>query len=148
VEEKARHWYEQIENMGGAKAAVESGYYLKEMAKGQYQNQKEIESGERKVIGVNTFALNRKVPIPLFKGDPKGEAKQIGRLNKIRQKRDKARAIKSLDELSKTAEKKARGDEMNIVPAVLEAVRAHATEGEIFATLRKAYGEYRPPAVF
>ena len=134
--------------MGGAKAAIESGYYLKEMAKGQYQNQKEIESGERKVVGVNTFVLDRKVPIPLFKGDPKGEAKQIGRLNKIRQKRDKARVIKSLDELSKTAEKKARGEEINIVPAMLEAVRAYATEGEIFAALRKVYGDYRPPAVF
>jgi methylmalonyl-CoA mutase N-terminal domain/subunit len=88
------------------------------------------------------------VSIPLFKGDPKGEAKQIGRLNKIRQKRDKARATKSLDELSKTAEKKAGGEEINIVPAMLEAVRAYATEGEIFAALRKVYGEYRPPAVF
>jgi methylmalonyl-CoA mutase N-terminal domain/subunit len=55
VEEKSRHWYERVENMGGAKAAIDSGYYLKEMAKGQYQNQKEIESGERKVVGVNTF---------------------------------------------------------------------------------------------
>jgi len=121
---------------------------LKEMAKGQYQNQKEIESGERKVVGVNTFVLDRKVPIPLFKGDPKGEAKQIGRLNKIRQKRDKARATKSLDELSKTAEKKVKGEDLNMVPAMLEAVRANATEGEIFAALRKVYGEYRPPAVF
>jgi methylmalonyl-CoA mutase N-terminal domain/subunit len=134
--------------MGGAKAAIDSGYYLKEMAKGQYQNQKEIESGERKVVGVNTFVLDRKVPIPLFKGDPKGEAKQIGRLNKIRQKRDKARATKSLDELSKTAEKKVKGEDLNMVPAMLEAVRAYATEGEIFAALRKVYGEYRPPAVF
>jgi methylmalonyl-CoA mutase N-terminal domain/subunit len=148
VEEKARHWYEQVENMGGAKAAIDSGYYLKEMAKGQYQNQREIESGERKVVGVNTFILDRKVPIPLFKGDPGGEAKQIGRLNRIRQNRDKARATRSLDELSKTAEKKARGEETNIVPAMLEAVRAYATEGEIFGALRKVWGEYRPPAVF
>jgi len=148
VEEKARHWYEQVEDMGGAKAAIDNGFYLKEMAKGQYQNQKEIESGERKVIGVNTFVLDKKVPIPIFKGDPKGEAKQIGRLNKIRQKRDKAKATKSLDELSKTAEKKARGEDINIVPAMLEAVRADATEGEIFTALRKVYGDYRPPAVF
>lgn len=148
IEEKARYWYEQVQNMGGAKAAIDSGYYLKEMAKGQYQNQKAIESGERKVVGVNTFVLNKKVEIPLFKGDPKGEAKQIARLNKIRQRRDKARATRSLDELSKTAEKKAKGEEINMVPAMLEAVRAYATEGEIFAALRKVYGEYRPPAVF
>jgi methylmalonyl-CoA mutase N-terminal domain/subunit len=148
IEEKARYWYEQVENMGGAKAAIESGYYLKEMAKGQYQNQKEIENGERKVVGVNLFALDRKVPIPIFKGDPKGEARQIGRLNQVRRRRNKARVTRSLDELSKTADEKAKGKEINIVPAMLEAVRTHATEGEIFAALRKVYGEYRPPVVF
>jgi len=148
VEEKARHWYEQVENMGGAKVAVDNGYYLKEMAKGQYQNQKEIEGGERKVVGVNTFVLDKKVPISLFKGDPKGEAKQIGRLNKVRQKRNKASVRKNLDELSRKAEQKARGEEINIVPAMLKAVRADATEGEIFGVLRKVYGDYRPPAVF
>ena len=134
--------------MGGARVAVDNGYYLKEMAKGQYQNQKEIESGERKVIGVNTFVLDKKTPIPLFKGDPKGEVKQIGRLSQIKKKRDKMRATRSLDELSKAAEKKARGEEINIVPAMVEAVRVYATEGEIFAALRKVFGDYRPPAVF
>ena len=148
IEEKARYWYEQVESMGGAKAAIESGYYLKEMAGGQYQNQKEIENGERKVVGVNLFALDRKVPISMFKGDPRGEARQIVRLNQIRRRRDKARATRSLDELSKTADEKAKGKEINIVPAMLEAVRACATEGEIFAALRKVYGEYRPPVVF
>jgi methylmalonyl-CoA mutase N-terminal domain/subunit len=148
MEEKALYWYEQVQNMGGARLAIDSGYYLREMAKGQYANVKEIESGEKKVVGVNTFVLDRKVPIPLFKGDPKGEAKQISRLNRIRQKRDKGKVTRSLDELSKTAEAKANGKEMNIVPAILEAVRAYATEGEVFAALRKVYGEYKPPAVF
>ena len=148
IEEKARYWYEQVETLGGAKAAIDTGYYLKEMAKGLYRDQIEIEKGERKVIGVNTFVLDRKVSIPLFKGDPKGEAKQIQRLNKTRQKRDKVRVTSSLDALSKTAGKKAKGEEINIVPAILEAVRVDATEGEIFAVLRKVYGEYRPPAVF
>ena len=134
--------------MGGAKSAIDSGYYLKEMAKGQYQNQKEIENGEMKVVGVNTFVLDKKLTFPLFKGDPKGEAKQIWRLNKNRQRRDKTRATRSLDELSKTAEKKAKGEDINIVPAIVGAVRAYATEGEIFGALRKVFGDYRPPAVF
>ncbi len=148
IEEKARYWYEQVENMGGAKAAIESGYYLKEMAQGQYQNQKEIESGERKVVGVNLFALDQKVSVPLFKGDPRGEARQIKRLNQTRRRRDRARTNRILDEISKTAEEKMKGKEINIVPPMLEAVRACATEGEIFGALRKVYGEYRPPAVF
>jgi methylmalonyl-CoA mutase N-terminal domain/subunit len=69
-------------------------------------------------------------------------------LNKIRQRRDKVRVTRSVDELSTVAEKKARGEDLNMVPAMLEAVRANAMEGEIFAALRKVYGEYRPPAVF
>jgi methylmalonyl-CoA mutase N-terminal domain/subunit len=69
-------------------------------------------------------------------------------LNQVRRRRNKARVTRSLDELSKTADEKAKGKEINIVPAMLEAVRTHATEGEIFAALRKVYGEYRPPVVF
>ena len=148
IEEKARHWYEQIEDMGGAGEAIEKGYYLEKMAEGQYRTQKEIESGERKVIGVNTFALDKKVPVPLFEGDPEGETRQIERLNLIRHQRERSRVTKSLDELSRTAEKKSKGMDLNIVPAMLEAVRAQATEGEIFESLRRVYGEYRPPAVF
>lgn len=148
LEEKAFKCYEGIEEMGGARAAIDSGYYLREMAKGQYQNQKEIERGERKVIGVNTFVLDKKVPIPLFKGDPKGEVKQIDRLKRSRLKRDGERVLRSLDQLSKTAERKTKGEALNIVPAVLETVRSFATEGEIFGALRRVYGEYTPPTVF
>jgi methylmalonyl-CoA mutase N-terminal domain/subunit len=148
VEEQARHWYDEVERLGGAKAAIESGYFLREMARGQYQNQKEIESGERKVIGVNTFALAKKASMPLFKGDSKGEAKQIARLERIKQKRNKARVAQSLEALKKTAEGKKSGKDLNIVPVMVEAVRADATEGEIFGALRDVYGEYRPVTVF
>jgi methylmalonyl-CoA mutase N-terminal domain/subunit len=148
LEEKALECYREIEEMGGARAAIDNGYYLREMAKGLYNNQKEIEGGQKKVIGVNTFVLDKKVPIPLFKGDSKGEAKQIDRLHRSRQKRDKGRVSRSLDQLSKTAYRKTRGEELNIVPVVLEAVRAFATEGEIFTALRSVYGEYTPPTIF
>ncbi len=148
IEAKGRYWFDQVQNFGGPERAIDRGYYLSEMAKGQYQTQKEIESGERKVVGVNTFALNAKVTVPLFKGDAKGEAKQVERLLKIRRKRDEAKVRRSLDDLARTAEEKSKGKAVNIVPAVLEAVRIDATEGEIFGCLRQAYGEYRPPAVF
>jgi len=78
IEEKARYWYEQIEGMGGAKAAIEGGYYLKEMARGQYQNQKEIESGERKVVGVNTFVLNKSYLFPSLRVTPQGRLSKSG----------------------------------------------------------------------
>ena len=148
MEENGRRWFEEVQNLGGPARAIDSGYYLSEMAKGQYRNQKDVESGERKVVGVNTFALDRKIAVPLFKGDAKGKAKQMARLARIRKRRNEGRVGKSLDQVSFVAEKKSKGEAVNIVPAVLEAVRADATEGEIFGSLRKVYGEYWPPAVF
>jgi methylmalonyl-CoA mutase, N-terminal domain len=148
IEEKARYWLDQVNAMGGAEGAIDSGYYLREMAKGLYANQKEIESGQRKVVGVNTFVLDKKLDVPLFKGDPKGEAQQIAHLRKVRKTRDNLKVATILDQLSKTAELKTKGKALNIVPSVIEAVSADATEGEIFDALRRVYGEYTPPAVF
>jgi len=148
IEEKARYWFDKVMDLGGAGAAVENGYYLKHMADGLYQNQLEIESGKRKVIGVNTFALEEKAKLPLFQNDSAGETRQIERLRRIRQQRNQANVQMCLDDLQKTVEKKSAGENLNIVPPMLEAVRAYATEGEIFAALRNVFGEYRPPAVF
>jgi len=148
MEEKGRYWFDQVQDMGGARAAIDNGFYLKEMAKGRYRYQREIESGQRQVIGVNKFVQDEKISIPLFKGDEKGEAKQVARLNKARAKRNKTRLKSSLDALARTAESKAKGSTVNIVPSILEAVRADATEGEIFGVLRNVFGQYRPPSVF
>jgi methylmalonyl-CoA mutase N-terminal domain/subunit len=148
MEGKSRYWYDQVETMGGAKAAIESGFYLKKMAEGQYQYQKEVESGKRQVIGVNKFDLEEKTPISIFKGSPEDEQKQIDRLNRVRQERDKAQVDKGLSELRKVAEAKATGKVVNIMPAMLDAVRANATEGEIFSALRAIFGDYKPPVIF
>lgn len=148
MEEKGMYWFDQVQNMGGARAAIDTGFYLREMAMGRYRYQKEIESGQRQVIGVNKFILDEKIPIPLFKGDEKGERKQIARLNRLRARRSKLRLMKGLDALAKTAESKAKGLRENIVPSIVAAVRADATEGEIFNVLRDVFGEYRPPSVF
>jgi len=148
LEEKAMYWYRQVEDMGGASAAVDKGFYLKEMSNGEYANQKEIESGERKVIGVNMFTLDTKEPIPIFKQSPRGEARQIERLQRIREKRDQQKVNAALDQLLKTAEAKSRGAKVNIMPAMLDAVRSYATEGEIHGALKKIFGSYVPPAVY
>lgn len=147
MEERARYWYDKVEAMGGAIPAIEKGFYLKEMADGMYRYQKEIESGERTVIGVNKFVMEKEVPINIFKGDPEAERKQIERLNKVRQERDKVKVESALAKVRKVAEAKAAGKEENIVPSILEAVRAYATVGEIFGLLREVFGEYRLPAI-
>jgi methylmalonyl-CoA mutase, N-terminal domain len=147
LEEKGREVYQKVEDQGGAIAALEKGYYLREMAEGMYRQQREVESGERPVIGVNKYAQEKEVPIKLFKGDPAAEQQQIERLNKVRRERDSSRVEKSLVGIRKVAEAKASGRDGNIVPAMVEAVKAHATIGEIFGILREIFGEYKPPTI-
>ncbi|MBI5969425.1 MAG: methylmalonyl-CoA mutase, partial [Deltaproteobacteria bacterium] len=147
LEEKGRECYQKVEEIGGALAALEKGYYLREMAEGMYRYQREVESGQRSIIGVNKYVLEKEVPIKLFTGDPEAERRQIERLNKARRERDQARVEKSLIEVRKVAESKAAGRDGNIVPAMLEAVKAHATVGEIFGILREIFGEYKPPTI-
>jgi methylmalonyl-CoA mutase N-terminal domain/subunit len=117
------------------------------MAEGMYRQQREVESGQRPVIGVNKYVLEKEVPIKLFKGDPEAERRQIERLNKVRKERDPSRVEKSLREIREIAESKAAGRNGNIVPPMIEAVKAHATVGEIFGLLREIFGEYKPPTI-
>jgi len=147
LEEKGRECYEKVEAQGGAIVALEKGYYLREMAEGMYRYQKEVESGQRSIIGVNKYVLEKEVPIKLFEGDAEAERRQIERLNKVRSERDQSRAQKSLEKIRSIAESKAAGRDGNIVPAMIEAVKAHATVGEIFGLLREIFGEYRPPTI-
>lgn len=147
LEEKGKEVYQKVEEQGGAIAAVEKGYYLREMAEGMYRQQREVETGQRPVIGVNKYVLEKEVPIKLFTGDPEAEQRQIERLNKVRKERDPSRVEKSLREIRKIAESKATGRNGNIVPAMIEAVKAHATVGEIFGLMREIFGEYKPPTI-
>jgi methylmalonyl-CoA mutase N-terminal domain/subunit len=147
LEAKARDVYDKIEGQGGALAALENGYYLREMADGMYRYQGEVERGDRPVIGMNTYVVERDVPIRLFRGDPDDERRQLERLHAIRRERDAACVARSLDAIRRVAEAKTVGRDENIVPAMIEAVEAHATVGEIFAVLREIFGEYKPPTV-
>jgi len=147
LEEKGRQVYQKVEEQGGAIVALEKGYYLREMADGMYRYQREVERGERPIIGVNKYVVEKEVPIRLFKVDPEDERRQIERLNKVRRERDASQVEKSLKEIRRVAETKASGRDGNIVPVMIEAVKAHATIGEIFGVLREVFGEYKPPTI-
>ena len=147
IEEEARHWYDQVEDQGGALAAVENGYYLQQMADGMYRFQKEVERGERVIVGVNKFTVDQEEPMELFKCDPAGERNQVERLREIKQGRDHGQVETCLARLREVAENKATGKSDNIVPAMMESVRAYASVGEIFAVLRGVFGEFKPPLV-
>ncbi len=147
LEEKGKECYQKVEDQGGAITALENGYYLREMAEGAYRHQREIENGQRSVIGVNKYVVEKEAPIKLFQGDPADERRQIERLNTVRRERSQAQVKKTLAEIRRIAESKAAGRNANIVPAIMDAVKAHATIGEIFGLLREIFGEYKSPAI-
>ncbi len=144
IEEEARYWLQKIEEMGGVAAAIKEGLYFKLMEEGVYRYQKEVESGERVVIGVNKYCLDEETPIDIFQVDPKDEQKQIKRLKEIRRERNNTVVKQRLERLFEAATQKTNNEKINIVPNVLEAVRSYATIGEIYGVLREVFGEYKP----
>ncbi len=144
LEQKGREWYDRVIAMGGAVAAIESGFYLQQSVEAAYKYQREVATGKRTVIGVNKYVLPEEVPQKVFRVNPEAERKQIERLTKLRAERASRRVLECLGDVKQVAQQKKNGADQNIVPPILEAVRTYATVGEIFGTLRGVFGEYRP----
>ncbi len=142
IEKGAIAYIREIDQLGGAPAAIETGYVQRKIQEGAYRYQKEIESGKRTLIGVNKFKIDEPACMNVLKIDPQVESLQVEKLSKIKAARDN-RKVKQLLERLKEA---ARGDENLMVP-VLEAVKAYATLGEICGALKEIFGEYKPPTV-
>jgi methylmalonyl-CoA mutase N-terminal domain/subunit len=142
IEAKANEYIDRIEDMGGAVAAIESGYMQAEIQEAAVQQQQDTESGKRVVVGVNRFRSDEEPEPVIFRVNTEPARNQTERLRRIRQERDGTAVSAALDRLHDTA----RGED-NLMPAILDAVRAYATLGEICGELRKAWGEYRPPTV-
>lgn len=149
LEEAALKEFRKVQKMGGAMSAIAKGYYMAEMAEGKYIYEKQIESGERVVIGVNKYVDTdmSKLNFDIFEGDPETEKNQIDKLNQVRRTRDNDKVKMSLQRLKEVALSKKTGNKQNIVPAMIEAVRAEASVGEIFGVLRDVFGEYKPHVV-
>jgi methylmalonyl-CoA mutase N-terminal domain/subunit len=128
--------------MGGSVAAIESGYMQAEIQEAAVGQQQAIESGERVVVGVNKFRSGEEPEPVIFRVNTELARSQVERLRNVRATRDTAKAQAALQQLNAVA----RTDE-NLMPAMLDAVRAYATLGEICGELRGAWGEYRPPTV-
>ncbi|MFH1382674.1 MAG: methylmalonyl-CoA mutase family protein [Chloroflexota bacterium] len=145
IEEEAQYWFQKIEDMGGAVAAVEKGFHYQEELRGTYRERQQIASGERVVIGINKFRIEDEKMPEIFPGaDPEDEQRQVENIQRLREKRDNKLVREKLAQLGEVAVKKTKDDKVNIVPAALEAVRAYATVGEIGTVLRKVFGEYKP----
>jgi methylmalonyl-CoA mutase N-terminal domain/subunit len=142
IEAGAKEYIAKIDALGGMLRAIETGYVQQEIQKSAYQYQRAIETGEQIVVGVNRFQTETEQPIPTLRIDPEIERTQVTRLNALRAKRDSAKARAAIDEV----ERRARGNE-NLMPAILAAVEACATVGEISDAMRRAFGEFQESVV-
>ena len=142
LEARAREYLAAIDRIGGTVRAIEQGYPQREIQEAAYRVQQETERGERVVVGVNRFAEGQGAApsIPLQRVDPGLETAQRERVRAVRARRDAGAAERALAGI----ETAARGRD-NLIPAILAAVEAHATLGEIADRMRAAFGSYRPP---
>ncbi len=138
VENAAWQLIEKIDVMGGSVAAIEQGFIQDEIAASAYEHQKQVESGERIIVGVNKFKSEETYTTPSFKIDSSIQQEQIDKLNQLKKRRDPQRVHESLAALEAAA-----SGTQNIMPAVLIAVENYCSLGEIADTLRKVFGEHK-----
>ena len=142
IEKGAVEYIEKIDAMGGMLRAIEAGFVQGEIQKAAYDFQRAVEKKDRIVVGVNDFIAEEERQIPTLRIDEEIERSQIVRLNALRAKRDSARAQCALAELQRRA-----ASAENLLPAILAAVEAYATVGEISDALRRVFGEYQESVV-
>ena len=143
MEEAAYEYFRKIDELGGMVAAVEQNYPQREIAEASFRYQQEVDSGQRIIVGVNDFKLDREEELEILRIDPELERKQIGRVQAVRARRD-AGAVETTLEALRTA---AAGD-ANLMEPLLECARSHCTEGEIVESLQRVFGTYTESPVF
>lgn len=144
MEKQALSYIRRIDDMGGIIKAIERGFPQREIADAAYAYQKQVEEGRKTIVGVNKYvAENEDVPIPLLKIPPEVEERQRARLAEVKRTRDGKAALSALHGLTA----KARGKE-NLMPAILDCVRAYCTLEEMGDAMKEVFGEYRETSVF
>ncbi len=143
IEDAAMGLMTTIEDMGGAVAAIERGFQKAEIERAAYDVAREIDAGERVVVGVNKFASDAEEPYELLPVDPAIESEQVARIERLRSRRDPAEFTRRISDLKATAEGTG-----NLLYPLREALRAEATLGEVCDALRDVWGVYRPPDAY
>jgi methylmalonyl-CoA mutase N-terminal domain/subunit len=142
IEAGAVEYIRRIDAMGGMIRAIELGYVQQEIQKSAFEYQQAVERGDQVVVGVNRFTVEDEIPIPTMRIDPQIESAQVARVQAVRARRDAAKCQSAIAEV----ERRAHSGE-NLMPAILQAVEAHATVGEISDALRRTFGEYQESVV-
>ncbi len=143
IEEQAWEYIEKIDGMGGMLAAIDQGFPQKEIANSSYKFQQQLDRGERVMIGVNKYTAEEEQEIDVLKIDDRVTEEQIKRLHETKRRRDNTAVRKALSELRTDAKTGA-----NVMPRVIEAVQAYATEQEICDVFRDVFGVYHDPAFY
>jgi methylmalonyl-CoA mutase N-terminal domain/subunit len=144
MEQRAYEYFAKIDELGGMVEAVKQNFPQREIADAAFELQTRIDRGEQIVVGVNEYVHEDEQPLEILKIDAALEQKQIDRVQAVRARRDAAAAERALAAL---AEQAARPD-ANLMPALLDCARAHATEGEIVTALQRVFGSYTETPVF
>ena len=145
IEEEVMQYIKKIDEMGGAVEAIDKGYIQKEIQDSAYAWQMAVESGERTIVGANKFTMEEPPVTGLLKIDASVGERKKAQLAKDKENRDQAKVAEELAKLEKAAQTPAEGpDHVNLMPVILDCVRAYCTEGEICGVLRKVFGEYKP----
>ena len=144
LEERAYDYFHRIDELGGMVEAVKAGFPQREIAEAAYEHQREIDRGERIIVGVNDYREGGDGELEILRIDPTLERKQIGRVQAVRARRDSEAVERALAEL-----KAAAADESeNLMPNLLACARVHASEGEIVEALQEVFGTYTETPVF
>jgi len=138
IVQRSRGYIDKIDEMGGAMAALERGFQQREIAEAAYRFQMAVEAGRELVVGVNTLQSEVEAPREILRIDPAAERDQVERLRALRERRDGKKAAATLAALAAAAK-----EDRNLMPSILDCVRAEVTLGEISDGLRAIYGEYR-----
>ena len=138
IERGAQAYLDRVDELGGMLCAIEAGYVQREIAEAAYREQQEVEAGRRVIVGQNRFQQAAEHPPAILRVDPDVVIRQTARLARVRAERSGARVRAALGALDEAA-----GGEENLLPRILECVRAYATIGEICDTLRRRLGTPR-----
>ena len=143
MEEECEKYFERIESFGGVLPAIDAGFFQQEIADAAYRYQQEIETKQRIIVGVNDYISDDELGIELLKIDPQIEEEQKARVRRVRETRDNIVCASRLEALRLAA-----AGRDNLIPLILDAVRAYATEGEIIQVFREVFGVYKEKPIF
>ena len=143
MEQEAMRYIEEIDQRGGYIQCIEDNYFQQEVADAAYAFQRSKESGDLIVVGVNKHTIEEELTMEIMTADPESARKQTERTKRLKETRDNLRVNQLLSDI-----KRAATSEENIVPIILDAVKAHATEGDIIQALKEVYGEYQEKPIF